>query len=87
MNIIGSVSPMKLSGTIQRRYRWHPNPDKKCSFHKCSGSNSLKSFRNSEFMGCQMKAPIWLLKDKKPRHGASPLQVSPLVFMYCQASP
>nr|AUB45124.1 phytoene desaturase [Musa AAB Group] len=66
---------MKLSGTIQRRYRWHPNPDKKCSFHKCSGSNRLELFRNSEFMGCQMKAPIWLLKDKKPRHGASPLQV------------
>ncbi|THU69593.1 hypothetical protein C4D60_Mb08t16040 [Musa balbisiana] len=75
MNIFGSVSPMKLSGTIQRRYRWHPNPDKKCSFHKCSGSNRLELFRNSEFMGCQMKAPIWLLKDKKPRHGASPLQV------------
>ncbi|CAL9776725.1 unnamed protein product [Musa acuminata subsp. burmannicoides] len=75
MNIIGSVSPMKLSGTIQRRYWWHPNPDKKCSFHKCSGSNKLESFRNSEFMGCKMKAPIWLLKDKKPRHGASPLQV------------
>ncbi|CAD5164419.1 15-cis-phytoene desaturase, chloroplastic/chromoplastic isoform X1 [Musa acuminata AAA Group] len=75
MNIIGSVSPMKLSGTIQRRYWWHPNPDKKCSFHKCSGSNKLESFRNSEFMGFKMKAPIWLLKDKKPRHGASPLQV------------
>lgn len=75
MNIIGSVSPMTLSGTIQRRYWWYPNPDKKCSFHKCSGSNRLESFRNSEFMGCQMKAPIWLLKDKKPRHGASPLQV------------
>nr|AUB45123.1 phytoene desaturase [Musa AAB Group] len=66
---------MKLSGTIQRRYWWHPNPDKKCSFHKCSGSNKLESFRNSEFMGFKMKAPIWLLKDKKPRHGASPLQV------------
>ncbi|URE37534.1 hypothetical protein MUK42_15517 [Musa troglodytarum] len=75
MNIIGSVSPVKLSGTIQRRYLWHPNLDKKCSFHKCSGSNRLESFRNSEFMGCQMKAPIWLLKDRKPRHGASPLQV------------
>ncbi|RWW08415.1 hypothetical protein GW17_00028149 [Ensete ventricosum] len=81
MNIIGSVSPVKLSGTIQRRYRRHPNPDKTCSFHKCSGSNRLESFKNSEFMGCQMKAPIWLLNGRKPRHGASPIQVSPLVFM------
>nr|AGC74040.1 phytoene desaturase [Strelitzia reginae] len=73
MNIIGSVSPVKLRGTIQSRYWWDPNPGQKCSFHKDSGGNSLQALRNSGCMGCRMKAPI--SSDMKPRHRTRPLQV------------
>ncbi|XP_042458290.1 15-cis-phytoene desaturase, chloroplastic/chromoplastic-like [Zingiber officinale] len=73
MNIIGSVSHVKLSVTAQNTYRWDQNLGKRSTFHNDSGSNHILG--SGVFMGCLMKATISLHTAMKPRYGAKSLQV------------
>ncbi|XP_042463669.1 15-cis-phytoene desaturase, chloroplastic/chromoplastic-like [Zingiber officinale] len=73
MNIIGSVSRVKLSVITQNTYWWDQNLGKRSTFHNDSGSNHILG--SGVFMGCPMKATISLHTALKPRYRAKSLQV------------
>ncbi|XP_074590622.1 15-cis-phytoene desaturase, chloroplastic/chromoplastic-like [Curcuma longa] len=73
MNIIGSVSRVKLSVTAQNTYWWDRNLGQRSTFHNDSGSNHILG--SSVFTGCLVKATISLHTARKPRCRAKSLKV------------
>lgn len=84
MNIIGSVSRVKLSVTAQNTYWWDRNLGQRSTFHNDSGSNHILG--SSVFTGCLVKATISLHTARKPRCRAKSLKVYHLLFVHCLGS-